>query len=557
MSEVNPLLNSTLAGQIAQKLDAKDGNKDGKISASIWNEFVAGKGGKEINEFIDVEQAMKSITTYAVRSGTNEKSADSLAGEWLETAGGAEGSNNTTGADDADGAGNTQGTGNTEAADDAEGTVNTQGAADKKPKTDPQKEAAAEQMGLRKTYRSDFYYSETEKMHYKWDKKKKQFVKYPNIDFVNKDGSYRRSYKNSDGSKRIINYSSDGYPTSMQARNYQNKSYTNKDGAAKKLGLRKTYGENIYYDEKTKKHYEWNKEKHTFDIRTDIKYVGRDGVAYDKTVKIVKNKKGQVIKESVQSSDTYYDSKGNKTKEVYKDENGKVTDTYEYAYDSQGNLTKKVHKGSQGKVIGSWEGFYDSQGKVTGSWEYSYDSQVEVSYEYTYDSQGNKTKEVKKDSQGKVKKSYEYTYDSQGNLTKKVWKDSQGKVKESYEYTYDSQGNKTKEVWKDSQGKVKESYENSYDSQGNLTKSVKKDSQGKVTASWEYSYDSQGAWTKTVHKRNDSEGVWEYYPDSQGAWTKTVHKGANGAIIKRAEVVDGEWCFYDGKGNEISAEEFH
>ena len=395
MNKVNPLLNSTLAGQIAQKLDAKDGNKDGKISASIWNEFVAGKGGKEINEFIDVEQAMNSITTYAVRSGTNEKSADSLAGEWLETAGGAEGSNNTAGADDADGAedtGNTQGSGNTDGADDAD---DTQGAADKKPKTDPQKEAAAEQMGLRKTYRSDFYYSETEKMHYKWDKKKKQFVKYPNIDFVNKDGSYRRSYKNSDGSKKIINYSSDGYPTSMQARNYQNKTYTNKDFVAKKLGLRKTYGENIYYDEKTKKHYEWNKEKHTFDIRTDIKYVGRDGWTYGETVKIVKDKKGQVIKESVQSSNTYYDSKGNKTKEVYKDEKGKVTGSNEYAYDSKHNITKIVNKDSQGKVA--------------------------VSMEYAYDSQGHKTKEVKKGANGiTIKKALKVAgkwcyYDGKGN----------------------------------------------------------------------------------------------------------------------------------------------
>ncbi len=432
MSEVNPLLNSTLAGQIAQKLDAKDGNKDGKISASIWNEFVAGKGGKEINEFIDVEQAMKSITTYAVKGGNAEKSADSLAGEWLEAAGGAEDAGNTTGADDADGAGNTQGTGNTEAADDAEsagntqgtgnteaaddaeGTGNTQGAADKKPKTDPQKEAAAEQMGLRKTYRSDFYYSEKEKMHYKWDKKKKQFVKYPNIDYFEKDGSYRRSYKNSDGSKRIINYSSDGYPTSMQARNYQNKTYTNKDFVAKKLGLRKTYGENIYYDEKTKKHYEWNKEKHTFDIRKDIKYVGRDGVAYDKTVKIVKNKKGQVIKESVPAVDTYYDSQGNKTKEVKKDSQGKVIESWEYSYDSQGNGIKAVKK--------------DSQGKVTESWEVAYDSQ------------GNGIKAVKKDSQGKVIGSWKY--------------DSQGKVKESWAYSYDSQGNKSGEMKKDANGAI-------------------------------------------------------------------------------------------------------
>lgn len=437
MSEVNPLLNSTLAGQIAQKLDAKDGSKDGKISASIWNEFVAGKGGKEINEFIDVEQAMKSITTYAVKGGNAEKSADSLAGEWLEAAGGAEDAGNTTGADDADGTegtgntagaddadgaedtGNTQGTGNTDGADDADGA---QGAADKKPKTDPQKEAAAEQMGLRKTYRSDFYYSETEKMHYKWDKKKKQFVKYPNIDYFEKDGSYRRSYKNPDGSRKCVYYSKNGHQTSMGLSNAKNQRYTSKDFVAKKLGLRKTYGENIYYDEKTKKHYEWNKEKHTFGVRKNIKYVGRDGWTYGKTVKIVKDKKGQVIKESVPSWDTYYDSQGNKTKEVYKDEKGKVTGSNEYAYDSKHNITKIVNKDSQGKVA--------------------------VSTEYAYDSQGNKTKEVWKDSQGKVTESWEVAYDSQGHKTKEVKKGANGitikkalKVAGKWCY-YDGKGNK-------------------------------------------------------------------------------------------------------------------
>ena len=53
MTEVNPLLNKTLAGQIAQKLDAADGTKDGKINASIWNEFAQEHGGKTINESIE------------------------------------------------------------------------------------------------------------------------------------------------------------------------------------------------------------------------------------------------------------------------------------------------------------------------------------------------------------------------------------------------------------------------------------------------------------------------------------------------------------------------
>ena len=84
MTEVNPLLNSTLAGQIAQKLDAADGTKDGKINASIWNEFAQEHGGKTIKESIDVETAMKSITSYVVKgAGKAGKAVNDLAQEWL------------------------------------------------------------------------------------------------------------------------------------------------------------------------------------------------------------------------------------------------------------------------------------------------------------------------------------------------------------------------------------------------------------------------------------------------------------------------------------------
>ncbi|MCQ2740417.1 MAG: hypothetical protein MJ237_09385 [bacterium] len=65
--DVQFLLNNTLAGSIAKKLDAKDGATDGKISASIWNEFVANKGGNTIKNSISIEEAMESITTYAER----------------------------------------------------------------------------------------------------------------------------------------------------------------------------------------------------------------------------------------------------------------------------------------------------------------------------------------------------------------------------------------------------------------------------------------------------------------------------------------------------------
>ena len=84
MTEVNPLLNKTSAGQIAQKLDAADGTKDGKINASIWNEFAQEHGGKTINESIDVESAMNSITTYAIREAKKaDKNINDLAQEWF------------------------------------------------------------------------------------------------------------------------------------------------------------------------------------------------------------------------------------------------------------------------------------------------------------------------------------------------------------------------------------------------------------------------------------------------------------------------------------------
>lgn len=85
--DINKLLNTTLAGQIAKKLDAKDDNSDGKISGSVWNQFVGEIGtGKTISEngFISIENAMNSITIYAVRLSKQEgKSVNELAKEWL------------------------------------------------------------------------------------------------------------------------------------------------------------------------------------------------------------------------------------------------------------------------------------------------------------------------------------------------------------------------------------------------------------------------------------------------------------------------------------------
>ena len=79
-----PKLQVTGAAGIAQELDKKDGKEDGKISASIWNEFVADKGGKTIQYSISIENARKSISTYLYKnSNTTDESKNNIAAEWL------------------------------------------------------------------------------------------------------------------------------------------------------------------------------------------------------------------------------------------------------------------------------------------------------------------------------------------------------------------------------------------------------------------------------------------------------------------------------------------
>jgi hypothetical protein len=81
MMDINKI-SGTLAGQIAQKLDAADGKKDGKISASVWNAFVKDKGGEQIQGSISIASATSLITTYSNKAQDVQKGED-LVEKWL------------------------------------------------------------------------------------------------------------------------------------------------------------------------------------------------------------------------------------------------------------------------------------------------------------------------------------------------------------------------------------------------------------------------------------------------------------------------------------------
>lgn len=82
MTEVNNLTN--IAKEIVSKLDANDKKSDGKIEASIWNKFVCNKQGNEIHNYINKENALKSVIAYIKREAAKTgQQIEDIANEWL------------------------------------------------------------------------------------------------------------------------------------------------------------------------------------------------------------------------------------------------------------------------------------------------------------------------------------------------------------------------------------------------------------------------------------------------------------------------------------------
>lgn len=469
MTEINPILKNTSAYKIAENLDKQDGTADGKISASVWNEFVKDKGGKEVNEFINIEDAMKSITTYAIRGAKVAKTtANELGDKWFKA------TPESGEADAADGAGGADG------ADNKKNVPVNKGNADK------DKAAAAKEQGLRPTYNPKFYYSETEKEHYKWNPKTKKFTKYSNIAYFNKDQTYVRKYKNKDGSAKVIDYSSDGYPTKMQARNWQNKPYLNKDFVVKKLGLQPTYAtksEGIYYDKGTKMHYKWNEKTHAFDaLNKNTRFVTKNGVEYGKGTKgTITDYHNGTRKEVVKSGDSIeeriYNAKGKLQTKINKDKKGKLIDRYDYSFDNNGNPVKCIGKDSAGK-INKINDYKYQNGKLAKTETTEYENGKKSSVYHT-DANGNKIYEESYENGAKFN-SFNYKYDSNGNMIASTIKFYyEGTIDEIHDFKYDVNGNATKITYKTSDGKT-DVWEYKYDADGNIKEKIHKDGKGNV-----------------------------------------------------------------------------
>ena len=232
-----------------------------------------------------------------------------------------------------------------------------------------------------------------------------------------------------------------------------------------------------------------------------------------------------------------YDAKGNKTKEIQRDKNGKIEYSEEYTYDDNRNKTMEIDKDENGNVIRSYEYKYDTNGNKTKEIQRDKNGKIEYSEEYTYDVNGNMKTKIAKDENGKALYSYEYIY-TNGNQTKRIDKDKNGKIEYSEEYTYDVNGNMKTKIAKDENGKVQWAIEYIYDDKGNDAKLIYKDKNGKVEDSTEFIYDTNGNLTQRIYKDKDGNVTDMEIVSSKGFTISLTSEGDINTYAKNGESFD-------------------
>ena len=71
MTKINP--SSLNASDIFAKLDAADGQANGKIDKSVWNAFAEAAGGNQIKNYIEKDNAIKAIGRYLANASEEVK----------------------------------------------------------------------------------------------------------------------------------------------------------------------------------------------------------------------------------------------------------------------------------------------------------------------------------------------------------------------------------------------------------------------------------------------------------------------------------------------------
>ena len=241
---------------------------------------------------------------------------------------------------------------------------------------------------------------------------------------------------------------------------------------AKEKDYRATFSPDYFYDEETKKHYQYDKEKGEFVEAENVVYVGEDG-SYRKTIpnddgtakSITYDKDGNIttMKALAQDRSMCYSESDDaakklglretfatKSKGVYYDEQSQTHFKWNDETHTFEAMDKDVAMVGKDGTIYDENGRHDNwQLKTDGTDVYT-DPETGNTETYTYDENGNTTKCVNRDKDGNVTCTTEFTYDENNKETYRIDKYPDGSINE---FWTDENGN-IKNVLKNADGNV-------------------------------------------------------------------------------------------------------
>ena len=194
----------------------------------------------------------------------------------------------------------------------------------------------------------------------------------------------------------------------------------------------------------------------------------------------VYSESGTPTKKGVKSSEERFDQKGNRTEEMWYDENGASFLESSYTYNDEGVELKNIGVQMHKPFYNNW--LYEI--KDTTNELIKFHSQNKINKEkwvYSFDAAGNKTQEKYFDETGLLTDRCVFNYDSKGRLDEKIEFDAYDNLYRKWEYSYDENGNNTGEILYNNDSEVLKQYILKYDEKGNLTTRFEMNAKGVAT----------------------------------------------------------------------------
>lgn len=200
-------------------------------------------------------------------------------------------------------------------------------------------------------------------------------------------------------------------------------------------------------------------------------------------------KAGKLQKDGYTQSVQEFDEKGNKTKEVWFEPDGRVQYTQTFKYDDAGNTLEQSFLSDTMNTLTTYT--YDAEGRETASESLS-DGKLDMKFLYGYDDKGHKTLMTRHDAGGALEAKFVYKYDDQGNLKQQIIYDASGKVTEKTSSIYTAAGKVKETTTLGGDGKPRSQSKYTYNAKGDVTRHWGFDHHGSFDYYFTTKYDKQG-----------------------------------------------------------------